>query len=252
MSASLPDLQRRFAATMAGAAPGERLAIYRNAVAANYRNAMRASYPVVCALTGEPFFHAAVDAFVAAHPSAGGDLNVYGDAFPSFIAGYPHARALPYLPDVARLEWALDEAMRAPDREADPEAVLATLAATPPDAIPALRGSLDPSCRLVRSAFPVMRIWQAHQDEGVNRGVNRGVDRGVDLDAGPDHLVVRREGDVPSIARVPRAAYLFLDALLGGASLGNAIEAALAEDQGFDVGLALRTSIADGTIAALA
>ncbi|MFO1313254.1 MAG: DNA-binding domain-containing protein [Burkholderiales bacterium] len=242
MPASLPDLQRRFAAAIEAAAPGERLAIYRNAVRANYRNALGASYPVVRELTGAPFFHAAVDAFVEAHPSTGGDLNVYGDAFPQFLARYPHARSLPYLPDVARLEWALDEAMRAGDAEADPEGVLRTLAATRPDAVAALRASLDPSCRLVRSAFPVMRIWQVHQDDG---------DRSVDLEAGPDHLVVRREGDVPSIARVPPAGFAFLEALAAGASLGDAVEAALGVEASFDVGLALRTFIADGTLVTL-
>ncbi|MFO1303788.1 MAG: DNA-binding domain-containing protein [Burkholderiales bacterium] len=244
MSPSLLELQRRFAAALADPPRDARLSIYRNAVAANYRNALRTSYPVVCELVGAPFFHAAVDAFVAAHPSTGGDLNVYGGAFAQFLASYPHARSLLYLPDVALLEWSLDEAMRAPDREADPEAVLATLAATPPDAVVALRASLDPSCRLVHSTYPVMRIWQVHQEESAGRG--------VDLDAGPDHLLVRRERGVPSIARVPRATYRFLDALAAGGSLGEAVAAALADDESFDVGLALRTFIADGALVALA
>lgn len=248
MPASLPDLQRRFAAAIADPAQDERLAIYRNAVAANYRNALQASYPVVRALTGAPFFNAAVDAFVAAHPSTGGDLNVYGDAFPQFIEQYPHARSLPYLPDVARLEWALDEAMRAQDSAADPESVLQALAATPPDSVPTLRATLDPSCHFVRSAFPVMRIWQVHQDEGVDPGA----DRSVDLDAGSDHLLVRREGGVPSIARVSPATYQFLDALAADASLGDAVGAALAADEAFDMGEALRTFIADGTLLAFA
>ena len=50
-----------------------------------------ATYPVVLRLVGAPFFNAAVDAFVHAHPSTSGDLNVYGDAFGDFLAGYPHA-----------------------------------------------------------------------------------------------------------------------------------------------------------------
>ncbi len=239
VSASLLDLQRRFAAAIRSGHDDPRLGVYRNAVTANYRNALRASFPVVCELTGMPFFHAAVDAFVAAHPSTGGDLDVYGDAFPQFLAGYPHARSLPYLPDVARLEWALDEAMRAGDVEAHPEGVLRTLAATAPDAVAALRATLDPSCRLVRSTFPVMRIWQVHQHDG---------DRSVDLDAGPDHLVVRREGNLPSIARVSPAGLAFLEALASDSTLGDAVEAALAADAQFDVGLALRTFIADGTL----
>src|SRR4029453_7123257 len=116
---SLSELQRRFAATVLDLArePHARIAVYRHTIFANYRNALGATHRVVRELTGVPFFDAAVDAFVLAHPSTGGDLNVYGDAFASFLATYPHAAPLPYLPDVARLEWAMDEAHRAADAE---------------------------------------------------------------------------------------------------------------------------------------
>jgi hypothetical protein len=92
----------------------DRIAIYRRTVFANYRNALAATYPVVKRLVGAPFFNTAVDSYVHAHPSASGDLNVYGDAFGDFLAAYPHAANLPYLPDVARLEWAIDEAESCP------------------------------------------------------------------------------------------------------------------------------------------
>ena len=82
---SLRDLQLRFAAALAGDAAavaafcaessaGEgadaRFAIYRSNGRANYRNALAATYPVVRRLTGAPFFDAAVDGFVDAHPPA--------------------------------------------------------------------------------------------------------------------------------------------------------------------------------------
>src|SRR2546428_11355796 len=117
----------------------ERIEIYRNAVFENYRNALRASFPVVLRLVGEPFFNAAVDAFAHECPSVSGALTVYGDAFGDFLAGYPHAAALPYLADVARLEWAVDEAQRAADSVAAPDEVLAALAATVPERLPMLR-----------------------------------------------------------------------------------------------------------------
>jgi hypothetical protein len=243
MSESLLDLQRRFAASILDAGGDAHASVYRNSVIANYRNALGATFGVVRELTGTPFFNATVDAFVAAHPSTGGDLNVYGGELPDFLAAYPYARELPYLPDVARLEWALDEANRAEDASADPEGVLAALAQVPADAIARQRFALDASCRFVRSAFPVMRIWQVHQGDG---------DRSVDLGAGPDHLLVRREGDVPSIARLAPADLAFLAALDSGDDLGTALEAALEIDGDFDLASGLRTYIADGTIARLA
>ncbi|MFO1316962.1 MAG: DNA-binding domain-containing protein [Burkholderiales bacterium] len=243
---SLPDLQRRFAAAIAAPdapdAPG--LGVYRNAVRANYRNALRASYPVVCALTGAPFFHAAVDAFATAHPSRGGDLNVYGGAFPDFLATYAHAQSLPYLPDVARLEWALDEAARAADGGGSPGQTLAALGAVPPDAVAHQRMHVDPTARLLHSRFPVLRIWQVHQDGFAG-------EPHVGFDTGPDFLLVRRhDGDV-GVERVPPGEFAWLAALLAGADLAGALDAALAAEPAFDFAAALRARIADRMLCAV-
>jgi putative DNA-binding protein len=241
MGASLLDLQWRFAASLTVADP--RTAAYRNTITANYRNALRATYPVVRALTGAAFFDEAVDAFTVVHPSTCGDLNVYGAEFGDFLASYPYGRELAYLPDVARLEWAIDEASRAGDSAASAEDLFTALGRVPADAVAARQLALDPSCRLVGSRFPVMRIWQVHQS---------GVDGQVDLDAGADHLLVRRERDAPTLTRIAPEDFAFLAALATGADLASALEAAVAIEGDFDLAAALRTFIADGTIASLA
>src|SRR5438067_9410654 len=161
---SLREIQQRFVdAVFSTEAAHERIAIYRRTIFANYRKALSASYPVVKRLTGTPFFHAAVDAYVGAHPSRSGDLNVYGDSFGDFLVAYTPANDLPYLPDVARLEWAIDEAHRALDASCAHESLIAAFAATAPERLPILRIRLDPSCRLVSSPFPILRIWQTNQ-----------------------------------------------------------------------------------------
>ena len=142
-----------------------RLAIYRANGRANYRNALAATYPVVKRLTGAPFFDAAVDAFVAAHPPVAGDLNIYGERLAGFLERYSPAADLPYLPDVARLEWAIDEANRAADASRAPDAVLAVLSIVAPERLPQVRLALGASCRLVTSAFPILRIWRANQPD---------------------------------------------------------------------------------------
>jgi len=255
---SLRELQRGFADAVfgpPGVAPGfgvvppetgaERIAIYRTALFANYRNALSATYPVVKRLTGAAFFHAAVDAFVRAHPSVSGDLNVYGGAFGDFLAGYAPAAELPYLPDVARLEWAIDEAQRAPDSVRAPEAVLAALAAVPGESLPELRFVLDTSCRLVASNYPILRIWQVNQPD-------HGGDDQVMLDEGADTLRVGREARGVALERLGAGDFAWLAALASAAPLGAAIEAAQTADAHFDLGVALRTHIATGTIAAVA
>jgi hypothetical protein len=254
---SLRELQQRFAVALfadpgtapafaiAGAhRPAERIAIYRRTVFANYRNALGATYPVVQRLVGKPFFDAAVDAFVRAHPSRGGDLNVYGDAFGAFLAVYPPAGELPYLTDVARLEWAIDEANRAADATRSPDIVLGTLAIAPPERLPALRMRLEPSCRLVASEFPVLRIWQVNQ-------AGYDGDDGVSLDDGPDHLLVRRDANGVALQRIAAADFAWLAALSARATLALAIDKAQGVAEAFDLGAALHAYIGNGTIAAV-
>ena len=253
---SLHEIQRRFAEAIfspdnavdfiAGSSPlaQERMAIYRRTIFANYRKALAASYPVVKRLIGSAFFDDAVDAFVAAHPSRSGDLNVYGDTFGHFLDAYPPASDLPYLGDVARLEWAIDEAQRASDASCVPDCVLAALAAVSPERLPVVHLRIEPSCRFVASRFPILRIWQTNQPS------YSGDDR-VMLDEGADALLARRSADGVSIERLAAGHYRWLAALRGDATLGDAIEAAQAADTTFDLGSALREHIAACTIIAV-
>ena len=250
---SLHELQQRFADAIFSpdAAPDfiagspafarDRIAIYRRTIFSNYRKALSASYPVVRRLTGTSFFHAAVDAFVRARPPRSGDLNIYGDAFGDFLGNYTPAAELAYLPDVARLEWALDEAQRARDAPSVPESVLATLASVPPERLPALRFELDPSCRLLASPYPILRIWRTNQPGSA------GGDR-VILDEGGDSVLVRRGSGGVSIERISAGTRGWLSALHDGATLGDSIDAAQRADAAFDLGSALREHIGAGTI----
>jgi hypothetical protein len=175
--------QRDFlAAILQAESPGEPgLAVYRRNVLGARQGALSAAYPVTRRLVGDAFFDEAAERFAHATPSTRGDLNAYGEAFAGFIASYPHARALPCLPDVARLEWAVHESHAAADG-----ALLdvAALARVPGEALAGLVVRLHPAVRLVRSAHPVLAIWEANQPsrDGTPAG-----------DTGPDRVLVRRE-----------------------------------------------------------
>jgi hypothetical protein len=246
---ALPSLRERqvgFAsALLAGDDDGgERVAIYRHSVRANYRKALGATYRVVSQLVGEPFFHAAVDAYVSVAASTGGDLNVYGESFGGFLATYPHAQSLPYLPDVARLEWAIDEAGRAADADGAPEDILEALAATPAERITALGFALDPSCRLLTSTYPVLRIWQVHRP-------GFAADMTVEFGAVADRLLVRRGLGALVVERLAPGDFALLQALVGGGDLAAALDAAVAAEPDFDLGTTLRNCIANRTFAEL-
>jgi hypothetical protein len=247
---SLREAQRRFAAALLAPAgestpfPADRLAVYRRNAASNYRNALAATYPVVKRLVGAPFFDTAVDAYVITHPSRSGDLNIYGDRFGDFLAAYAPATALPYLPDVARLEWAIDEAHRAAEAPRVPKAVLAAFSIVPPERLAALRLRLDPSCRFVDSPYPILRIWQTNQPEHVG-------ERRISLDDGGDALLIRRDAEGTALQRLATGEHAWLAALASGATLAPAIDAAQRVDARFDLGAVLREHIAAGTIVAV-
>ena len=108
--------------------------------------------------------------------------------------------------------------------------------------LPAVTLTLAPSCRLIASRYPVLRIWQVNQEGHTG-------DPRVSLDAGPDRLLVRREPDGVTIERLAPDEHAWLAALAAGSSLGESIEAAQNADASFDLGTTLRARIADGTIA---
>src|SRR5436190_2108002 len=101
-----------------------RLAVYRHHVLTSLSAALEATFPVVCRLVDRRFFGWLADSYVRAHPPAGPCLFEYGADLPEFIAAFPACAPLPWLADVARLEWAMNVALHAPDAvPLEPEAL---------------------------------------------------------------------------------------------------------------------------------
>ena len=218
-----------------------RLEIYRHNVYANLRGALKDIYPVILAIVGEAFFHCAADQFVQAHPSRSGDLNQFGGEWAAFLGTYLHAADIPYLPDVARLEWAWHLAFHAGDA---PPFDLARLAALPAEEHGSLCFTLHPTVQLLKSNFPVMRIWE------VNQATFTG-EIEVDWDAPTDTLLIRRDvtdGVSVLIERISPAGHAFLLALAQRATLESATTVALDVDADFDLQGFVLESVQSGVI----
>ena len=224
------DAPARAAVRGDGLDPRDRLAIYRHHVTTTLTAALRATFPVVCRLVDERFFAFAADRYIAIDPPTGACLSEYGAGFPGFLAGFPPCAGLPYLPDVARLEWALERAWHAPD--ADPMS-MDTLAAVAPEDAGGLRLALDPSVTYVDSPLAIDRIWSANRPNVAEPEV-------VDAAAGPARLEVRRRADDAGFRALSRGTFAFRRALADGLDLGHAALAALAVDPDFDLTAALR------------
>ena len=219
-----------------GLAPGARLDIYRHHVMTTLTAALEATFPVVCRLVDRRFFAYAADAYIREHPPDAPCLFEYGETFPQFLAGFPPCRSHRYLPDVARLEWALEVARHAPaSARIDP----AKLGAVAIEDMPRLTVSLDPSLGLVSSPWPIDRIWKAHQPDVA-------APPAVDLAAGGVHLEVRRVEGVVVMRSVDSACHAFRTALAQGRTLEQAATVALATDSEFHLTGAIRDLVDDG------
>lgn len=214
------------------------LAVYRNSTFGNYHGALREAYPVIQRLVGKAFFDQAADDFIRIAPSTFGDVNRYGAGFGDFLASYPDARELVYLPDVARLEWAVHQAFQAID-VAPPQIV--RLAEVPPESLTALRFTLHPSAGLLASPWPILAIWRANQP-GCDGNAS------IDLDSGGVRLLVLRRGLDVDIEPLDAAEHAALVALAAHATLAEALDAAQARDGDFDLGAFLQRHAAGGTL----
>jgi hypothetical protein len=251
---SLRELQLKFAAALLdpaghyaaahvidGAIPAnDRIGFYRNNVGSAFRKTLRAVYPVVERLVGARFFDGAVNRYMREHPSASGDLNQFGEYLADFLETWPAAQALPYLADVARLEWLFEESFHAADAaRLNP----ADLGAVAPDRQPLLTFALHPACRLLVSAYPIHRIWQANQPGAPD-------DATVDLAEGGVFLLLRRDGHEVIMETLDHGAFCMLSLLAAGRNLEEAVRYALSVHPDFDAAAFLQHHVIDGTFTA--
>ncbi len=135
---------------------------------------------------------------------------------PRIIRGQqlPFLDKVPYLPDVARLELAWHDSFTAPDppAAANPEAIAEALSQRPEQ----WRFRLPPSARLLASSYPVLAIWEAHQEDTGAAG-----DLDIDPESGPDRLIVWRRGLDLRIERVEAGLWPLLEAVERGCSVAE-------------------------------
>lgn len=221
--------------------PARRFAVYRNNVIVSLVDALADTFAVTQDLVGEAFFRAMARVFAYTNPPTSRLLVFYGETFPEFIERFPPAASLPYLADVARLEFlrvrAYHAADVAPVRSEDIVAVLAD-----EDKLPDLGLALHPSLAVLDSAGAVVSLWAVHQGVG---------DLATLVPDVPETALVVRDGLDVEVMSIPRASGVFIAAVKRGATLGDAMAAAQSVDRDFDATLPLALLIQKSAITAL-
>jgi len=234
MRASFVDRDDGAAAAMLAEGVGaERLNIYRNTFLVGLTKALSLCFPAVKRLVGADFFEGVAARFIAEHPPRVAWLDRYGAEFPDFLRHFAPAATLVYLPDVARLEWAVNLALHASDAA---PLDLARLAALAPEHQPSVAFVPHPSVSLLRLDHPADDIWRAVLD-GDDAALAT-----VDIDAGLVHLLVERGAAGVEVVRLTELAWRFARDLVAG----QTIEAACSGVAGVDVQALLADHLAGG------
>lgn len=224
-----------------GSDPLRRFNVHRNNVASSLAAALADTFPVVQELVGREFFRAMAGVFVREHPPASPVLVRYGERFPAFIGGFAPAASVPYLADVARLEFARLESLHAADAPSLPAEDLAA-ALQAGERAGELQIALHPSLRLVGAQFAAISIWAAHQGAGELAEV--AVSR-------PEWALVVRPGLEVLVIPCDRGTFEFARGLQRGCDFGDSAALGAAAAAGFDLSSALQVLIGHGAIASI-
>jgi hypothetical protein len=160
---------------------------------------------------------------VRATPPSSPLLFEYGRGFPDFIDAFEHARQMPWLADVARLERAWLDAYHA--SEADPLPVEA-VASIPAERLAGTVLTPHPATRVVRSPHSAVTIFAANRTGAPVEPIDP---------TRPEDGLITRPGLEVVVRRLPPGGAVFIESLVGGETLGAAAAAALSEDRGFDL-----------------
>lgn len=161
------------------------LAIYQGSIKGSLQKTLKDIYPVCHKLVGEEFFLGMIDKYIADHPSRSANLGEYGEQFATFIMHFAPTNVLPYLADVARLEWAWHYAFTAPDETGmDFQRLQDCYSNTGENIV----FCLPKRSFLLKSNYPIQRIWEVNQDDFIG-------DQTIVLEQEQSHffLVFRKE-----------------------------------------------------------
>ncbi|HXV19234.1 MAG TPA: hypothetical protein VD883_04065, partial [Candidatus Omnitrophota bacterium] len=123
----------------------------------------------------------------------------------------PYLKELPYLPELARMEWRVWEAFNAFDEDPfSPE----RMHTVPPEAWESARIFFQPSVSLFSSEWPVLDLWLARHKEGLKTYQN--------VVPGPQKVLIGRKAEQVRCELLDASQFRLLESLLSGRSLGEA------------------------------
>ncbi|MCJ8169070.1 HvfC/BufC N-terminal domain-containing protein [Atopomonas sediminilitoris] len=202
-----------------------RFAVYRNNVISSLSDALADTFPVTQTLVGEEFFRAMAQVFIRQSPPNGPVLTGYGAGFADFIEHFAPAASVPYLADVARLEFAYLQSLHAADAAPMASDELSALL-TDEHALAHSGLRLHPALSVHQGNFAAVSIWAAHQGHGELSQINT---------QQPEQALLTRPQLAVEVTPINTSGAQFITCLQRGNTLAQAWQQALAQDSHFDL-----------------
>lgn len=249
---SLASMQTTFTRHLAKAAPSapafvlsargsaaRRFGVYRNNVFAGLVGVLEDRFPATRRITGEEFFAGFAREFVERHPPRSPALVFYGGAFADVIRSAPECDDVPYLADVAAIEWEIHRCYHAADEPVLQARDLGRASADPSG----LTFRLAASTGFVASEYPAYSLWR------------------MNASAEPDGpVLLAKVGESALITRLDYRCHVeplgpgggtFVAQLASGRTLADAAAAATSVSSDFRLDQTLGLLLRQGALAAL-
>ena len=186
-----------------------RIAVYQNNVFGAVVDYLSAVYPALQGVLGEGFFKQLCHAYLCKSPPTEGDIHTYGDAIKTQFVKFEALNKMPYLTDLADLEWALHCAYFASvSDQLDPHRVEQAVLLNMPVV-------LNASVYIIESVYPIQEIHRQSLPsfEG---------EVAIDLNQGADSILVYKQIGVQS-KQLTSHELLFIQTLQKSATIMQAI-----------------------------
>ncbi len=138
----------------------DRLQIYRNNIFGNFTAVLETIYPATKQLVGEDYFYNLCVQYRQQYNSKSGNLDEYGKYFSKLIGDLKNQHQLPYLKNLANLEWHYHWAYFSKDV---PIFDLEKFQKLNQKDLFKVKFKLHPSCSLIASRYLIYNIWESAQ-----------------------------------------------------------------------------------------
>jgi hypothetical protein len=197
-----------------GYSASDRLAIYRNTVFVSLKELLFDRFEATKEMVGEEFFLTVCHQFIKDHPPSVGCLMYYGGAFPTFLATQKSLSEHAYVPDVACIEWLLQESYHAVDEDVLSAKSFAEIKG---EALENFAPEFCKNVHLFASKFPAVTLYNIALTEPCGGQVQN-----INLTTG-EYALIYRDTEIldAHVITLEKDIYMLFKALENGNSFGE-------------------------------